>query len=412
MAAWPGEEIEQRASDIADVAAQLLRQPAGWRHRRVETLSMLSHEQVRRHVSVDFTVPVDRREGLRLSDADEYAVPLAFIGKRPLVHFDLRNEEGHAVPLLTAEQNTLIARELLNQLLETDLEAQDADDATLAAVTQAASVVIEAAVGDLDTTGAVERLERAHDLEPLTDFRTMVDALTRNFLLWAVVRGLERRRIFKFAYDEPFAQRPGLAYAYDAPGCAEAWSYHIEVEVPVDLKARTSRLHDAVTGEVLATGVVDADRPALYFSADPANPPVEPEVVVDYGPERSPFLGPAAIVATVIALLITLPYLFSDLTELSSAGPAIALVLSTSAVFSALVLRTDEHQLLRRLLVRYRLSLAACTLAALFAAASLGFQAAEWVVQATWAVASLVSILTAGILIWAVIRSPGGPFSS
>jgi hypothetical protein len=128
--------------------------------------------------------------------------------------------------------------------------------------------------------------------------------------------------------------------------------------------------------------------------------------VVDYGPERSRFLGPAAIVATVIALLITLPWLFSDLARLGSAGPAIALVLSTSAVFSALVLRTDEHQLLRRLLVRYRLCLVASTLAALFAAASLGFQAADWIIEATWALASVVSILTAGILIRAVIRSP------
>src|ERR671925_2386614 len=122
MAAWPGEEIEQRASDIADAAVQLLRHPAGWRHRRVETLSMLSHEQVRRHVSVDFTVPVEFREHLRLSDAHEFAVPLAFLAKRPLVHFDLRNEEGHSIPLLTADQNTLIGRELLYRSLVEDLD--------------------------------------------------------------------------------------------------------------------------------------------------------------------------------------------------------------------------------------------------------------------------------------------------
>jgi hypothetical protein len=406
MAAWPGEEIEQRASDIADAANQLLRHPAAWRHRRVETLTMLSHEQVRRHVSVDFTVPHDRREGLQLSDAGEYAVPLAFVAKRPLVHFDLRNEESHAIPLLTAEQNTLIARELLYQQLETDLAAQDADEAKQDAVTDAAGSVIEATLGDLDTTGAVERLERAHELEPLTDFRTLVDALTRNFLLWAVVRGLERRRIFKFAYDEPFAQRPGLAYVYDAPGCAEAWSYHVEVEVPVDLKARTTRLHDAATGEVLVTGAVNADRPALYLSPDPANLPLRPEVVVDYGAERSRFLGPAAIVATVIALLITLPWLFSDLTRLGSAGPAIALVLSTSAVFSALVLRTDEHPLLRLILVRDRLCLVATTLIALFAAALLGFQADAALLNAGWAVAAVVSAVASGILITSVVRAP------
>jgi hypothetical protein len=359
---------------------------------------------VRRQVSVDFTVPAELHEGLRLSDADEFAVPLAFLAKRPLVHFDLRNEEGHSIPLLTAEQNTLIGRQLLYQSLETDLEAQDVDDA---AVMTDAGEVIEAALGELDVTGAVERLERRHGLEPLRDFRDLTEILSRSFVLWAVVRGLDRRRVFKFAYDEPFSQRQGLAYVYAAPGCTEAWSYHLEVAVPTDLKARSTRLWDAAVGTVLVTGAVDADRPALYYSVDPADQPTRPQVVVDYGAERSRFLAPAAIVATVIALLVALPTLFADLDALSdSAGPAIGLVLSTSAVFSALVLRTDEHPLLRQLLVGYRLCLVASTLAALFAAASLGFRAEEWIIGLTWWAAAVVSILTAAILVVAVARSP------
>jgi hypothetical protein len=81
-------------------------------------------------------------------------------------------------------------------------------------------------------------------------------------------------------------------------------------------------------------------------------------------------------------------------------------VLSTSAVFSALVLRTDEHPLLRLMLVRYRLCLVACTLAALFAAAALGFQARTWIIDATWALAAAVSAVSAGILIVAAVRAP------
>ena len=407
MAAWPGEDIEERASDIAAAADPLLRRQAAWRHRRVETLTMLSHEQVRRHVSVDFTVPAELHEGLRLSDADEFAVPLAFLAKRPLVHFDLRNEEGHSIPLMTAEQNTMIGRELLEQSLEADLAAQDAGEATQTAVTAAAGEVIEAVLGDRGVTGAVERLERRHGLQPLDDFRDLAEILTSNFVLWAVVRGLDRRRVFKFAYDEPFSLRPGLAYVYDAPGCTEAWSYHVEVAVPTGLKARSTRLWDAAAGAVLVTGAVDSDRPALYYSVDPARKPARPQVVVDYGAERGRFLAPAAIVASVIALLVALPSVFADLETLAdSAGPAIGLVLSTSAVFSALVLRTDEHPLLRRMLVRYRLCLVASTLAALFAAASLGFRADSRLIALTWAVAAVVSVLTAAILVIAVARSP------
>ena len=155
-------------------------------------------------------------------------------------------------------------------------------------------------LGDGADAGAVAQLERDHELAPLTDFRAMAATLSRYFVLWAVVRGLDRRRVFKFAYDEPFSQRPGLTptYFYDAPGCTEAWSYHVEVAVPQDLKARTTHLVDEATGAVLATGARDADRPALYYSADPAHPPLLPQVVVGYGAERGRFLGPAAIVAT------------------------------------------------------------------------------------------------------------------
>jgi hypothetical protein len=407
--AWPGEEIEDRAVEIAGAAQVLLRRQAGWRHRRVETITVLSHEQVRRHVSVDFTVPHEYRESLRLSDAGEFAVPLALLAKHPLVHFDLRNEEGHSIPLLTAEQNTAINRELLYQVLGVDLADQDADEATQDAVGLAAGAVIEAVLGDGASAGAVAQLERDHGLLPLTEFRALAASFSRYFVLWAVVRGLDRRRVFKFAYDEPFSQRPGLTPTcfYESPGCVEAWSYHVEVAVPQELKARTTHLLDEATGAVLAAGARDSDRPALYYSADPARPPLLPQVVVGYGAERGRFLGPAAIVATVITLLVALPRLFADLQALAgSAGPAIGLVLSTSAVFSALVLRTDEHPLVRRLLVRYRLSLVASTLAALFAAAALGFQASDWVIDATWSVAELVSALTDGILVVAVIRSP------
>ena len=407
MATWPGEDFEERAGDIAVAAASLLRSQGAWRHRRVETLTVLSHEQVRRHVSVDFTVPEEHREPLRLAGADEFAVPLAWLTKRPLVHFDLRNEEGHSIPLLTAEQNAAIDRELLYTVLDEDLSDQAVDDGVREAVGLAAGALIEAVVGVGAEPGDVEGLEREHDLAPLMAFRRMVADLSRSFVLWAIVRGVDRRRVFKFAYDEPYALRPGLAYVYDAPGCAEAWSYHVEVAVPSDLKARTTRLWDAETGAVLATGAPDADRSALYVSTDPARPPRRAEVVVDFGAERGRFLGPAAIVGSVITLLVALPWLFADLEDLAgSSGPAIGLVLSTSAVFSALVLRTDEHPLLRRLLAGYRLALVASTLAALFAAAALGFQAEAWIIETTWALAAIVSAATAGILMVAVIRSP------
>jgi hypothetical protein len=406
VAAWPGEEIAERASDIAAAANVLLPRQAAWRHRRVETLTVLSHEQVRRQVSIDFTVPEDYRELLRLSGAGEYAVPLAVLEKRPLVHFDLRDEEQRSVALLTAEQGRTIGRELLYLRLEADLAVQDTDGE---AATLAVGSLIEAVLADEPRRleGRIDALEADHDLEPLVEFRAIADLLARGFVAWAVVSGLDRRRVLKFASDEPFSQVRGLTAVYDTPGCTEAASFHVEVAVPPDLRARSTTLFDDVEGHVLAAGERDTDRPALYFTADPAEPIRRPGLAVAYGAERWRFLGPAAIVATVIALLVLPPWLFADLDGLAGrAGPAIGLVLSTSAVFSALVLRTDEHPMLRLMLVRYRLCLVACTVAALFAAAALGFQARPWVINVTWALAAAVSVLAAGILIVAAVRSP------
>ena len=105
--------------------AALLNRHAAWRHRRVETITVLSHEQVRRHVSVDFTVPLEHREEVRLSE-HEWIVPLALLAKRPLVHFDLRSEDETAVPLLRSDEARLIARELLYLALDVDAENADA----------------------------------------------------------------------------------------------------------------------------------------------------------------------------------------------------------------------------------------------------------------------------------------------
>jgi hypothetical protein len=406
VAAWPGAEIEERANDIASAAGVLLREATDWRHRRVETITLVTHEAVRRHVSIDFTVPEEYRASLRLSDAGEYAVPLAVLAKRPLIHFDLRNEEAHSIPLLTADQGRTIGRALLYNTLDADLDGQDADRE---AVLLAARPIVETVLAEsVQVVGAeIDALEREHGLAPLTDFRASADILGRGFILWAVVRGLERRRVFKYSHDEGFSQRPALAHFYDARGCTEATTFHAEVAVPPGLRARTTTLYDDATGAVLVAGARDADRPAIYFAAGTAPDLTQPGLLVAYGAERWRFLGPAALVAAVITLLVAPPLFFADLQALSaSAGAAIGLVLSTSAVFSALVLRTDEHPLLRVMLVRYRLWLVACTLAALFAAAALGFRARPWVLETTWGLAAAVSALATGILIVEAVRSP------
>ena len=147
---------------------------------------------------------------------------------------------------------------------------------------------------------------------------------------------------------------------YDAPGCTEAWSYHVEVAVPAGPARRARpRSCDDATGAVLAAGARDADRPALYYSADPAQPPLRRGSWSRYGAERVAVPRPGGDRGHRHRPARGRCRGCSPTCRRwpASAGPAIGLVLSTSAVFSALVLRTDEHPLLRLMLVRYRLCL-------------------------------------------------------
>jgi hypothetical protein len=397
---WPGEVLEERAGEIAVGFAALLTRQAAWRHRRVETLTVLSHEEVRRSVSVDFTVPAEHRDDLRLTER-EWIVPLALLAKRPLVNFDLRAEDESSVPLLRAEETQLIGRELLYLML--DLDAEDTAGAGDAGALIERVLAVDA--GDVDAIGdALVHLDAR--IGPLPGFAALADRLARGFLLCAVVGDVSRRRVIKFAYDEPLA-RPGRgAHFYDAPGCTEAASYHADVKVPDEMRARTTELVDNVTGQVLTAGPRDADRPSVYYVADTGRR-LEPGLSVRYGTERGRFLVPAALVAWVIALELALPALLSDLSHLAAqAGPAISILLSSTAVFSALVLRSGEHPLVRLVLSRYRICLALATLSAVVAGASLGFRANGTALAWCWGVGAVVATVAAGILTVEAARAP------
>jgi hypothetical protein len=87
----------------------LIRDWPGWTHRRVEHVTFLEQDLVRRRISVDLTVPRRAPEGW----AGARLIPLGLLRKGRLSQFDLRREGGESVPLLTSEQNGPLATEVL-----------------------------------------------------------------------------------------------------------------------------------------------------------------------------------------------------------------------------------------------------------------------------------------------------------
>lgn len=397
MQPWPGEVLEERAGEIAVGFAALLTRQAAWRHRRVESIEVLSHEEVRRSVSVDFTVPLEHRDELRLSDG-EWIVPLAVLDKRKLVHFDLFGEDGYALPLMRSDEVRLIARELLYLMLDIDVEDTELDFD--------AGDLIERvlAAGPGDTEAVTARVDAVAEQAP--EFAALARVLTSKFLLCAVLDDVAKRRIVKFAYDEPLGRPDRREHFYGTQGCTEAASYHVELAVPEGMRARTADIVDNRTGEQLLEGPQDSDRPGLHYVAG-AEAEIEPGLRVNYATERSGFLVPAMLVAWVLTLELGLAWAFADLEGIArTGGPAVAVLLSVSAVFSSLVLRAGEHPLVQLVLARYRMLLGAATLAAVAAGGTLAFRGSEVLLNWTWGVGALVALVTAGILSIEVARAP------
>ena len=232
------------------------------------------------------------------------------------------------------------------------------------------------------------------------------ERLARGFLLCAIVNDVGRRRVLKFAYDEQIDRPDAWTHFYDAPGCTEAASYHVEVGVPEEMRARVTELIDDRTGAVLASGPRDVDRPSVYYVAS-AGRRIDAGLSVRYGIERGRFLVPAALVAWVICLELLLPWRLADLSRLAvSAGPAISVLLSSSAVFSGLVLRSGEHPLVRVVLGPYRWCLVVATICAVAAGAMLAFHASSGALGWTWGLGALAAAAAAGILSVEAARAP------
>ena len=308
------------------------------------------------------------------------------------------------MPLLRSDEAQLISRELLYLVL--DLDAEEATPPRYD-VRRRAPDRVDPRRGPQEADQVEAAVEELEDrLGPLPGFAALADQLASGFLLCAVLDDVTRRRVIKFAYDQPLARPDRTDHFYDAPGCTEAASYHAEVEVPDEMRARTTELIDNRTGAVLAVGPRDANRPAVYYVAD-AGTRLEPGLSVRYGTERGRFLVPAALLAWVIALGLTLPWWLADLPALAqSGGPAIAVVLSSSAVFAGLVLRSGEHPLVRLMLAPYRLWLVASIVAAVSAGATLAFRASSGALGWTWGIGALVAVLSAGILSVEAARAP------
>jgi len=407
---WPDDDHAALARRAGPACFALLQAERAWVHRRVEQVDLLTTELVRREVSVDFTVPAALRDRLALPGTRQSVVPLATVRKVVLRRFDVRDEDGRALPVLGRAHNAAVAREAM---------AEGARRALQAAGLPPPSARL---LGDLDTIAGADLAEVDVAVEALLGARRRGDAeaaavladpaagfligdLADHWLLLALVEDLGARRVLKFAYDDRLdeagpvrlAQRLGwrpLSLALGARLAGRAASYHAELAAPEEVRFVRTVLADLEAGELFdADG--ESDRAAVSSSRVPLGG--NPQVLFQVQAERPGFPVLAFAVAATAALVLLLGALVFDPTA-RIAGPPISVLLAASALFAGAVARSGEHRLLQTLLALPRLLLGAVGIVAVLAAATLAFGASEAAVEVVWLVSAAIATLLAVLL--------------
>ncbi len=111
-----GEHLDARARRLGTVNFRLISQWDRWVHRRIEQIELISDAAARRRISVDFRLHRSHFGDPVESDGKEavYYVPLTLLKKAPVSNFDLRDEGGAALPLLTKRKTSSICAATLS----------------------------------------------------------------------------------------------------------------------------------------------------------------------------------------------------------------------------------------------------------------------------------------------------------
>ncbi|HEX8082942.1 MAG TPA: hypothetical protein VF529_01550 [Solirubrobacteraceae bacterium] len=423
----------------AGVIIQWLLTNPSWVHRRVETAELTDLGNVRRHVSVDFTVP-ERvpPTGRGVKTAGQLpALPLSLLDKRVLRNLDVRDEDGRAVPVLTTEEDVPIAQAALLAHARGVLEGEPHEDvaAQLRAVAgadrdaaRAARRAIEHSLKEETSTfdprvrkgkpPDPEKVAR-HDRQKLMShdyFPGLMRSLARDFILLVDLDALEpgERRIVKYSYEHRIhhvdphplrwlAVRLGwfpFKLTLVTPSATKTQSYHCELLPPPGLEFTRARL-DPGPGQSSDSAYEDdggAGRAHVFASG--LGWSASPSAVFFMRTLRVGFLRSALMTA-----LLTTGLLFAGrerLTEVSSEVEASATVLLVvPGLLAAYLSRSGEHALASSMLVGVRLMLLVAGLCALACGALLVAHVQPEDLKYWWTALSILSAVALAVVSFA-----------
>lgn len=390
---------------------------------------MLSHEETRRRVSIDFTLSDELLEDLRIEDG--VVVPISLLTKEPRKKFDLRDESGRAIPVLGRNQNGDLAHiALLNAALDalpedTSAEVFEMLAADLRQIVFGSREQAADALGFFMGSAEAGDPLRAAILDDGT-CQVLLAALWANYVLFAVLApGGPNRRVLKLSYADDFDLTPPSVSVWKrlAPAelwgrasrpdhkefvveCAGAWSaasFHAEIAIPEELEVRFGMLYDFASEQPLSRSEENVNRLSVYATND-ISADAETAVFLQVAAQRAGRPVQAAITSVVVAGLLWLG-VTSGL-DATNPGAAVSTLLAGAALFTGVSAVQGEHRLVRTVFRASRRWLTLVALVALTAAACL---AMEWPCARPvilWRVCAIVVSVAAARLVWSAVRAP------
>jgi hypothetical protein len=371
----PKVQIAQRA----ELVAYLLLLPDPWIRRCVETLVTEGQRRYRRRLSIDFDLPTDVRR-LARQIGPSFCVPLALMKKDTRLSLDIVDAQGHALPLLTRDENCAVGEEVLWKLVSR-LGPRD-DDAYWKGLIKS---VVNASEGLGRFTCALTHAEtsgRFTAMNELTlqDITWMATLLDRNFLLLCEIpmSTLDVRCVVKISQtdardDLKSEKRSVLMRLTSAMGWSPvrvrflttSWSqsvsYHFEFHAPEGLELAIPRVSPqiwsvaGIGGNSTMFNVALVQKPAQFLESG--------SVTVRLFPTSRGLVRSATITAALTSVLLWGAWAsasrFVSLGVIStgnSTDAATALLLLAPGIIAAFLVRPGEHALVTELLSGVRLT--------------------------------------------------------
>lgn len=361
----PLEQAQVLAPLLVAVASDLRRLV----NRRVETIEIVDEQTSRRRVSVDVTVP--RGGDLESTGHEKLRVmPVALLARRTLSNFDITDEAGTALPVLTRDEGEAIVKEGLRGYAVSIL-----GDEPLPAI--AADLDALATGSEEEATAANARMFLAHLADPDPDdaelgqrqalygkrgMRRLMRLLTRTFILFVQTDvDIGSRRVFKFTFEHPtetvernafrwLLVRLGLLHSkltFDAATAQQTRSYHVELAAPPELEITGAELR-ALGADPATTG---GGLGRIHLNVSGARGPGK--LVVSFRTQREGFLRAALITSALSCAL-----LFVGRTRLDNLAAEVeaasTMLLLVPGLLAAYLARPGEHALASALLVGVR----------------------------------------------------------